>query len=111
MKTIRFPLSLLFFWFLQTGAVDAQWQQIKDPYGGLTRTLVVFDDNLYDGFAGEGVFRSADNGTTWMAANNGLAVMDVNVLAVSGIRLYAGTRDGFFVSSNSGDCWTEKTTD
>jgi hypothetical protein len=110
MKTIRFPLSLFFLWFLQTGVVNAQWQPTNGPYGGLVHALVVSGDNLFAGFEGGGVFRSTDNGTTWTAANNGLAIMDVYTLAVSSTGLYAGTRDGVFVSVNKGTSWSDKNT-
>jgi hypothetical protein len=54
---------------------------------------------LYAGTAGGGVFKSSDGGANWSWFNDGLANLDVRVLAVApGSRhtLYAGTAGGVF---------------
>jgi hypothetical protein len=56
---------------------------------------------LYAGTSGGGVFKSADGGASWSAANNGLANKNVNTLVMdpaTPMRLYAGTTDGVFVA-------------
>lgn len=60
---------------------------------------------IFAGTAGAGVYRSSDSGRTWAAVNNGLASLTVNALFVEGINLYAGTTNGLFQSSNSGQSW------
>jgi len=43
---------------------------------------------------GSGVFVSVDGGASWNPLNSGLTDLNVSSLAVSGERLYSGTRDG-----------------
>jgi hypothetical protein len=53
-----------------------------------------------------GVYRSADNGTNWTAANPGPPGCDVGCVAVSGSTIFARTCGGFFHSTDSGTSWT-----
>lgn len=61
----------------------------------------------------EGVFRSTDNGATWVPVNNGLGlpvssflqVYSITSLTVSGTTLYANGALGLFRSTNQGDRW------
>jgi hypothetical protein len=55
----------------------------------------------------EGVFLSANDGASWSSVSTGLTTLHVNVLAVSGANLYAGTQGaGVFLSTNNGASWT-----
>jgi hypothetical protein len=57
-----------------------------------------------------GVYKSANGGTTWnhIGQAQGLTDTVVNVFAVKGNYVYAGTRDsGVYVSSNAGVSWTK----
>ena len=65
--------------------------------------------NLFAGTAGNGVFRSTDNGTNWTVVNSGLPEKTyVEAFAVSGTNLFAGTYGGgVFLSTNNGTDWTE----
>jgi hypothetical protein len=71
--------------------------------------LAVSDTNLFAGTGGTGVFRSADNGSSWTAINSGLPnLKTILSLAVSDTNLFAGTYDaGVFLTTNSGTSWTE----
>ncbi|RIE11789.1 hypothetical protein SMC3_08350 [Candidatus Cryosericum hinesii] len=71
---------------------------------------------LYAG-TGRGLFRSADGGTTWTAVNTGLtkhtatgtSIIPLNALAIdpaAPATLYAGTDEGVFRSTDSGNDWT-----
>ncbi|HUI65029.1 MAG TPA: T9SS type A sorting domain-containing protein, partial [Bacteroidota bacterium] len=53
-----------------------------------------------------GVYLSTNNGTSWTAANSGLASTSVRALAVSGTNLFAGTANGVFISTNDAASWT-----
>ena len=50
------------------------------------------DGSVFAGTLGGGVFRSSDNGATWMVKNNGLTATDVRALAVNPAGdIFAGT--------------------
>ncbi len=73
--------------------------------------LAVSGTNLFAGTQGPGVFLSTNDGTNWIAVNNGLPSINVNTLAVSpngtgGTNLFAGTSMGVFLSTNNGTSWT-----
>ena len=75
--------------------------------GGLTnnnvRALASGGGNLFAGTAG-GVFRSTNNGTTWISLNTSFT--DVSSLAFSGAVLLAGVYgDGAYVSTDNGVNW------
>jgi photosystem II stability/assembly factor-like uncharacterized protein len=58
-----------------------------------------------------GLFRSANNGTSWTAVNTGLLnyfghSAYVNSLYVSGKSLFAGTNGGIYLSTDDGATWT-----
>ncbi len=60
-----------------------------------------------------GVFRSTNNGVSWIPADSGLGSALVLSLAagpsrVGGMNIYAGTfGEGFYISSDSGSTWTQ----
>lgn len=55
----------------------------------------------------DGVFLSANDGASWSSVSTGLTTLHINVLAVSGGNLYAGTEGaGVFRSTNNGASWT-----
>ena len=45
------------------------------------------------------MFRSADNGANWRAANNGLTSEVIHSLGVAGTNIFAGTSHGVFYSA------------
>ena len=57
----------------------------------------------------EGIHKTIDGGTTWKAINNGLASLNIRVLAISPLDsqiLYAGTNgSGLYRSRDSGESW------
>jgi photosystem II stability/assembly factor-like uncharacterized protein len=70
------------------------------------------DGILFAGSMQDGVFRSANRGSNWVAWNFGL--IDLNVLAVAlspnfgaDETLFAGTETGLFRSTNGGRAWRE----
>jgi len=85
----------------------AQWIQTNGPYDDNVRCFAVSDSNLFAGTQYYGVYRSTNNGTSWIRVNNGLKRLDVQALAVSGSNVFAGTYgDGVFLSTNNGASWT-----
>ena len=57
----------------------------------------------YDRF---GVYRSSDGGGHWQACDSGLTSNEVRALASSNDKLFLGTDNGMFVSTNNGNNWT-----
>lgn len=53
-----------------------------------------------------GIYRSSDNGVTWMLVNNGLGNLDIGSLVFNGTDLYAGTKAGVYKTTNNGESWT-----
>jgi hypothetical protein len=78
-------------------------------------SVAVSGANLFVGSYRDGVFRSTNNGTNWVALNSGLprlrndstAIVALNALTVCGGNLFAGTSAGVFLSTNNGEYWTE----
>jgi photosystem II stability/assembly factor-like uncharacterized protein len=62
---------------------------------------------LYAGTDGAGVFKTADGGQTWSAANKGFRPDHAGPLAIarSSQTVYAGTPKGVFKSTNGGTTW------
>lgn len=94
------------------------WTSISVPSLPLfTRieTFEVIGTNLFAGTS-QGVYLSTNNGTSWVAVNDGLTVNngltseEIQSLAASGVNLFAGSYNGIFVSSNNGANWTRVST-
>jgi hypothetical protein len=95
-----------------TYASGINGQKAAYSFATTTKNGVTF---IYVGTA-NGVFKTNDGGTTWMAVNNGLVsagvTHSVGALYFVGNVLYAGTNDGggVFKTSNGGAAWTQVTT-
>ena len=58
-----------------------------------------------------GIYRSTDNGDSWMLDSNGLGNRDVSVLAISSSgQIYAAAGGSVFCSTDNGDSWRQKST-
>jgi photosystem II stability/assembly factor-like uncharacterized protein len=63
---------------------------------------------LYAGTLNNGVFRSTNNGLTWMPTDSGLTCDSVLAFAGDSTYLFAGTYGrGVFRSNNNGESWTQ----
>lgn len=67
--------------------------------------IVASGDLVVAGTADSGVYRSTDLGETWSRSATGLSADIVVSLAMLGDRLFAGTEDGIWVSTDSGGSW------
>jgi photosystem II stability/assembly factor-like uncharacterized protein len=55
-----------------------------------------------------GVYRSTNNGASWVAANSGLTNLEIRSITSSGTNAFVGTQGGgIFASSNNGVTWSE----
>ncbi len=90
--------------FEETQAQDF-WQQTNGPFGGLIPAIAVTRDNvILAGSDGGGIFRSLDDGDSWIFS--GLANSSIQSIAVDTNNLiYAGFSDGVFRFDN-GLNWT-----
>jgi len=67
---------------------------------------------LYAGTKGNGIFKTLNDGVTWIEINTGLSNLNVYAIAINPNdqgEVYATTEDGIFRSSNNGDSWIEIT--
>ena len=100
---------VLFFYF----PVNAQnfWVSTEGPFGGAIQSLAINQNNhLFAGTNGSGVFRSTDNGHTWIQKSaDGLRYSYITSLAInSSGYIYVGTDgDGVFRSTDNGEGWVQ----
>jgi hypothetical protein len=100
-------LSLLCLSMVATyDEVHSQWVQVMTPSDSLFQCIAVIETNLFVGTWGEGVFRSADNGGSWMGASNGLPNLYVRSLGVANFSLFAGVGYHPSRSTDNGSNWT-----
>jgi hypothetical protein len=106
---MRFVCSLSAFLtvcMLAQGGAHAQWTQMRGPLGGDLSALACHGGVVFAGGAA-GVYRSADNGDSWIAMNDGLpAWTSVRALAACGDTLFAGTSAGVCRSVPGGTVWS-----
>src|SRR3972149_4146962 len=106
MKRLYFFLLLA---ILSQQTIISQWVQTNGPYGGFVSTIFINGTNIFAGTGSDmggcgGIFRSTDNGTSWISV--GLGDKLVNALAVTpgGEYLFAATEGDFniFRSTDNG---------
>jgi photosystem II stability/assembly factor-like uncharacterized protein len=106
-KTFCFFRMILFALIIANPSL-AQWIQTSGPCGGNVLSIAVSGTNIFAGTEGGGIYRSTDNGSSWIQINNGLTNNIVKVLKVSGTNIFAGTiGGGIFRSTNNGINWTQ----
>jgi len=91
------------------GSSIAQWIEVSRPEEWKINDLVVEGANVFAA-TNRGVFRSEDDGETWLAASAGLDNSNVNSIVATGKSLLVGTVEGAYRSTNSGGSWTEVNT-
>lgn len=93
----------------------APWNKTAGPPG--TTINVVFKANniVYAGTDAQGVYRSTDNGLSWVAANTGIDRASVNDITFAGGNLLAATKstcsiyNNVFKSTDNGATWSGTT--
>jgi lipid-binding SYLF domain-containing protein len=106
---LPYALIILFVVLLFEGAAQAKsdfWQQTNGPYGGEIHSLAINSSgDVFAGTFGGGVFRSTDNGNSWINTyfTNQTVVLVIN----SSGDIFAGTfGSGVFRSTDNGDTWS-----
>ncbi len=84
------------------------------PFGGSVVVLLpdpVNTNIVYAGTWGAGVYKSTDNGNSWLPARGGLWNLQINSMAIDPLNptiVYAGTYgSGVFKSDNGGETWVQ----
>ncbi len=85
-----------------------QWVQTNGPDGGSIRCFAKTSTNKwFAGTIGNGVYYTTNEGTNWIASNNGITNARVNGMAIDSANyIYAATERGLFLSTNSGVLWS-----
>jgi photosystem II stability/assembly factor-like uncharacterized protein len=93
---------------MHTDALRAQWVQTNGPYGGNVSAFARNGPYLFAA-TDAGVYRSDNNGTTWVIENNGMMNGNsVYSLTTMGTVLFAGTAYyGVFLSMDNGEHWSQ----
>jgi photosystem II stability/assembly factor-like uncharacterized protein len=76
------------------------------PFSYYVRFLAFVGTDVFAGVDVGGVYRSTDYGSSWAAANAGLADTNVSALAAFGSTLFVGTQGGLYRSTDNGMKWT-----
>lgn len=85
------------------------WQKAGNLKGKVTALITKPSGEIFAAIQKEGIYRSTDNGNSWVQVNNGLTNLTVNAMAsrVNG-DIFAGTNGGgMFISKDNGQSWTE----
>ena len=92
--------------FYSTNGGDS-WRQMTRLKDGGVRAVAFISDALYIGRREKGVFRSDDDGESWIPINDGLIDRDVQRLIVSGRTLFAKTPNDVFRLKAGENSWTK----
>jgi hypothetical protein len=86
---------------------NAQWVKMNGPYEASVCSFAVMDSIIFAGTIGAGIYRSTDNGVTWIPSNGTMTSTYTLCLAVSGKNIYAGsaTAQGISLSTDNGTTW------
>jgi photosystem II stability/assembly factor-like uncharacterized protein len=108
MKLKKNLFAVLVNILLLISSTNAQWVDTGCPFGGYTQAITTAEPQIFIGTNQGGVYRSTDNGASWLQVNTGLTNTDVTALKFSGSTLFAGTATGgVFRSSDYGSNWVE----
>jgi photosystem II stability/assembly factor-like uncharacterized protein len=96
-------------------SVEASWEKTAGPPGLTVNVIYKANNIVYAGTDTQGVFKSIDNGLTWVAANKGIERTSIKDMIVSGGNLLASvvSRGGcilnIFKSTDNGATWSATT--
>jgi hypothetical protein len=103
-------LFLVLICLFRIGVTFGQWQKAQLPAGNVILSLAVnYSTNyVYAGSAGNGVYISADTGTSWQTANTGLpANLNVWNILVQSKNVFIATDSGIYLTVNNGVNWEQ----
>jgi photosystem II stability/assembly factor-like uncharacterized protein len=105
-------LTFLFAFALLLPLSAQDWVPFNAGFSNI-KSITVHNDGLYAASYPNGIYRSMDDGATWMPVNNGLPVeviddleyIYVESVGSNGTYLFAGTASGIYRSNNDGASW------
>jgi hypothetical protein len=89
-----------------------QWEKTAGPPGITTNVIFEANDIVYAGTQTQGVYKSTDNGLSWVAANAGIERTSISDMIASGANLLAAVKAdcptalNIFKSTDNGTTWT-----
>lgn len=108
MKILAQIFSLTFFLSFTFVNADAQWVQMSSGITTFESISAITSSGsviLAGGLSGIGVFRSTNDGVSWLPTS--LNNQSVFTFYTSGSTIYAGTSNGVYTSVNNGANWTQ----
>ncbi len=81
--------------------------------GGVKSLIILSNGTLCAGTYSNGIYRSIDNGATWIQSNTGLSSLKISALAStdSNFIVAATNGEGIYVSNNGGNSWKIQSTE
>lgn len=111
-KNTVFTLCLVLLLVSSLNAQNAPWEKTAGP-PGLTVTVIYKANNVvYAGTDTQGIYKSTDDGLSWIAANNGIERASIkDIIASDGNLLAAASSscsilNNVFKSTDNGNSWT-----
>ncbi|MFH1195532.1 MAG: T9SS type A sorting domain-containing protein [bacterium] len=103
-------MRLLFIIFaLPFIRIESQWIKTNYIPAGFCSEIATSGNTIFVGSSTDGIFKSTDNGSTWIQSNNGLpnTTLDPKVILCDGEFVIAGIYWlGIYVSTNGGVDWS-----
>jgi photosystem II stability/assembly factor-like uncharacterized protein len=93
----------------------APWEKTAGPPGVTTNVIFEANNIVYAGTETQGVYKSTDNGLSWVAANVGIERTSISDMIASGANLLAAVKAdcptalNIFKSTDNGATWTGTT--
>ncbi|MBL0176379.1 MAG: T9SS type A sorting domain-containing protein [Ignavibacteria bacterium] len=81
------------------------WQRANGPFGGIVTCYASDSNDVYAGTDDGGVYRSSDNGVSWVFASSGINGSKVASLLVANGSVFAALDAGVYRSMDKGATW------
>ncbi len=105
-KLIR-PLLLIPFLILSSNSFGQFQNVFNVPNANVVYALETNDSIIFAGTGGSGIYRSKDNGNTWIDINNGIQGWYYYSLLSFNDSLFAGSFGCVYLSLDNGDSWLD----
>jgi photosystem II stability/assembly factor-like uncharacterized protein len=112
MKNSVSAFCALFLVVSSLTAQHAPWEKTAGPPGLTVNVIYKTNNIVYAGTDTQGIYKSTDNGLTWIAANSGIERASVKDIIASGGNLLAALSstcssfNNVFKSTNNGTTWS-----